>query len=167
MRFKSDKEIARDMLSQAMELLVKAQALLASESAATVSGPAMPVDRALQEILAVVAGFHSVSVSQITENQKSGPSMPESLFARRIAMYFMRSVTGASYPRIARVFSAKMSHVTVIHAERWVAGHYTTDKRVRRHVNALRELLGVSGPVGEATVTMPPSPAEGDDDGAR
>jgi chromosomal replication initiator protein len=97
-------------------------------------------DLSLEGIQKVVAEHYDIRLADMTSSRR-----PRSIAVpRQVAMYLCRSLTSASLPDIANVFSK--THATVLHAYRSVDSRMEVDSELRSSVNALAHRLGRSLP---------------------
>ncbi len=72
---------------------------------------------------------------------RSRDRRPAVVWARHLAMYLAREVTGASLPDIGRAFGGR-NHTTVLHAVRRVQRESERDQATRAAVQSLLARLG-------------------------
>ena len=91
---------------------------------------------AAKEIVAVVARYFGV-----TQAALRGPTRRKSLvFARGVAVYLLRTLTGASYARIGRELG-KRDHSTIMHAMESLQIALATDPATQHALEELRRIL--------------------------
>jgi chromosomal replication initiator protein len=89
-----------------------------------------------KEIVAVVARYFGV-----TQAALRGPARRKSLvFARSVAVYLLRTMTGVSYAQIGKELG-KRDHSTIMHAMESVQLVLTTDTATQHAVEELRRIL--------------------------
>lgn len=69
---------------------------------------------------------------------------PSIAFARQVAMYLARELTGGSLPAIGRNFGGR-NHATVLHAHRKMAQQITGDGETKRAVQRVTNRLQEGG----------------------
>ena len=90
-----------------------------------------------EDIMAAVAAEMGISRQEL----RSRDRRPAVVWARHLAMYLAREVTGASLPDIGRAFGGR-NHTTVLHAVRRVQRESERDQATRTAVQSLLARLG-------------------------
>jgi len=90
-----------------------------------------------EDIMAAVAAEVGISRQEL----RSRDRRPAVVWARHLAMYLAREVTGASLPDIGRAFGGR-NHTTVLHAVRRVQRESERDQATRTAVQSLLARLG-------------------------
>lgn len=91
---------------------------------------------AAKEIIAVVGRYFGV-----TQAALRGPSRRKSLvFARNVAVYLLRTLTGASYAQIGKEFGRR-DHSTIMHSMDSVELALATDPATQQAIEDLRRIL--------------------------
>ena len=90
-----------------------------------------------EDIMAAVAAEVGISRQEL----RSRDRRPAVVWARHLAMYLAREVTGASLPDIGRAFGGR-NHTTVLHAVRRVQRESERDQATRAAVQSLLARLG-------------------------
>ena len=96
--------------------------------------------RDVTEIIEVVAEHYGVEAKLIKEHMGRSTKLA---LPRQVAMYLARQVTGASFPRLGRVF--KRDHTTLIYACQKVEEMITVDAVVKAEVEAIMVKLKQKG----------------------
>jgi chromosomal replication initiator protein len=87
----------------------------------------------IEQVQEAAADLFDITRAQLLERDRT----PHVAFARQIAMYVARELTGETLPSIGRGFGGR-NHTTVLHAHRRVAAEMATDPRTFQAVGALR-----------------------------
>ena len=96
----------------------------------------MKEDRMIRYIVTVVSMYFQIDEYFVhTPNRKR-----EYVYARHLAMYLILKYTGATLDRTGEVFNGK-NHATVLHGKKQVLNLIETDKRVRKEVKELEEII--------------------------
>jgi chromosomal replication initiator protein len=112
-----------------------------AESARRLLGTAAGPSRELgfDEVISATAAEVGVSAREL----KARDRRPAVVWARQLAMYLARELTGASLPDIGRAFGGR-NHTTVLHAVRRVERELERDQGARNAVDTLVTRLGGS-----------------------
>jgi chromosomal replication initiation ATPase DnaA len=104
---------------------------------------AEPTYPRIEEVIAAVAAATHVTIEQLRSNKR-----PQHIaYARQLAMYFCRELTGLSFPVIAEAFNR--DHSTVIHGCNRIAAR-PIDPRVRKAIDENLATVTASREVQEA-----------------
>jgi chromosomal replication initiator protein len=85
-----------------------------------------------------VARYTNVPQKQL----KSASRKQSTVFARAIAVYLAREITGESYDQIGRALGGR-DHTTVMHNYKKIAQELTSDVATQEAITDLRRLLAV------------------------
>lgn len=82
-------------------------------------------------IIDIVAGFYNVSVEDIKSTNRAA----KTAYARQIAIYLAKEMTGESFPYIGNCFNRK--HTTIMYSHQKVKGDMTVDRNLAQDINSL------------------------------
>jgi chromosomal replication initiator protein len=92
-----------------------------------------------EDVIAAVSAELGVGGKELTARDRR----PAVVWARQLAMFLTRELTGASLPDIGRAFGGR-NHTTVLHAVRRVERELDRDEGARNAVQSLLTRLGGS-----------------------
>ncbi len=101
--------------------------------------PRRPQEIGFDDVIAAAAGEVGVNRQELRARNRRPPVV----WARQLAMYLARELTGASLPDIGRAFGGR-NHTTVLHAVRCVERKMDADEGTRSAVQRLMTRLGGS-----------------------
>jgi len=87
-------------------------------------------------IISTISEYFDITYEQMTSKTR----IREISYARQIAMYFIRRLSGYSLAMAGGLF--QRDHATVLHAERTIKNLYQVDKKIEHDVNELLTRLG-------------------------
>ena len=85
----------------------------------------------LDGILDIVASYYNISVDEI----KSTSRIAKTAYARQVAIYLAKELTGESFPNIGKYFNRK--HTTIIYAHKEVKTNIAHDRTLANDINEL------------------------------
>lgn len=91
----------------------------------------------LRQIIAVVAKYYGVPQKVL----KSASRRQAAVFARAVAVYLARELTGASYERIGHALGGR-DHTTIMHNYRKIQQDFRRDPATREAIDELTRILG-------------------------
>lgn len=85
----------------------------------------------VEGIIDIVAGFYNVSVDDIKSTNRAA----KTAYARQVAIYLAKEMTGESFPYVADCFNRK--HTTIMYSHQKVKGDMTVDRHLAQDVAEL------------------------------
>ena len=86
-------------------------------------------------IIDIVAGFYNVS----TEDIKSTNRAAKTAYARQVAIYLAKEMTGESFPYVGECFNRK--HTTIMYSHQKVKTDMAADRHLNQDIKELTELI--------------------------
>ena len=86
-------------------------------------------------VLDTTASFYNVSVDDI----KSTNRIAKTAYARQIAIYLAKELTGESFPSIGEFFNRK--HTTIMYSHNKVKTDIATDRKLASEINELTNII--------------------------
>ena len=89
----------------------------------------------VQGIIDIVAGYYNVS----TDDIKSTNRAAKTAYARQVAIYLSKEMTGESFPYIGDCFNRK--HTTIIYSHQKVKTDMNTDRHLAQDIKELTQKI--------------------------
>lgn len=101
-----------------------------------------PADRRvfISEIIKACARHWDISVIDIKSHRRTNTRTQDIVTPRQVGMYLAKTLTGNSYPDIARRFG-KSNHTTIWHGVRKITALLAVDDKLRADVEAIKATL--------------------------
>ncbi|MBQ9246423.1 chromosomal replication initiator protein DnaA [bacterium] len=86
-------------------------------------------------IIDIVASYYNISVEDIKSTNRSA----KTAYARQVAIYLAKELTGESFPNVGKCFNRK--HTTVIYSHKEVKTNIAKDRNLANDINELTNLI--------------------------